>query len=505
MSQTTTRTAMSQTTAGSEGRLWIRASPRGKRSGFAVLPDGQGGRLTVTVQPKPWAPRHGQVREYEHTPGTTTHLVVHETDLAAVRTSTSAKGALAVSLADVGRSQDDLLSLTAAPQSVRLTSASPEDPFGALIDLMLLTEHGNLTTSPLSFEGALGSSLLRLLTHERLLQAVESLIFRARPRYAEHTQILTIPRGRLSERSLLLSIASGTPHVESTFDELTMDTPLLRVITSALRVVASERLPRKISVLRPGLQTRANHLLRHLSSVTPISREQAALAGDRLWLTPLDRIWEPAIDSAMPVLREQAVIPEDGAESNEAFIVHIAMEKFWEQCLELALASAFPSLAVSRDGRPGEGVMVPAPWAPKAHAGGAAGELSNDGFPDFMFRSSGRVVVADAKYKLDAGAAPGSQDAYQMFAYSHIATLNGNHSDVAVVLYPTRSGGDSRQMQLERLPSRDYPLWMVRVPFPARTDLQNRGRWSAYVARLTREVLGYSTAWTRRLDGASVA
>ena len=170
---------------------------------------------------------------------------------------------------------------------------------------------------------------------------------------------------RLSEYSLLLSLATGTPRVESTFDELTMDTPLLQVVASALRVIASERLPRKIAALRPGLQTRAVHLLRYLSGVRLVDRERALLTAEHLWLNPLDRIWEPAIYAALPVLRDRTVVPEDGSESSEALLVHVSTEKFWEQCLELALESAFTTLAVSRDAQPAEGVSVPAPWAPR--------------------------------------------------------------------------------------------------------------------------------------------
>ncbi len=34
------------TASASGSRLWVKASPRGTRSGFAVLPDGAGGRVT---------------------------------------------------------------------------------------------------------------------------------------------------------------------------------------------------------------------------------------------------------------------------------------------------------------------------------------------------------------------------------------------------------------------------------------------------------------------------
>ena len=47
------------TVISSPTRLWIKASPRGTRSGFAVLPDGAGGRVTVTVLPKPWSSKPG--------------------------------------------------------------------------------------------------------------------------------------------------------------------------------------------------------------------------------------------------------------------------------------------------------------------------------------------------------------------------------------------------------------------------------------------------------------
>jgi hypothetical protein len=484
----------------SKASLWIRASPRGTRSGFAVLPDGAGGRLTVTVLPKPWAPAAGALHEYVHAPGATTHVVMHEMELAAVSTTPSSVGALAMSLAGIGRDQADLLDLAAPPKNSVATACVGGDPFRDLIDLMLLAERGRLTDGPLTFEGAFAPSLVRLLTHERLVQAVEGLIFRARPRFAERTETLGMPRGRLGERSLLYSLATGTPRVESTFDELTMDTPLLQVVASALRVVASGRLPRKVAALRPGLQTRAVHLLRYLSGVNLVDRERAVLLAERLWLSPLDRIWEPAIAAALPVLRDRAIVPEDGAESTEAVLVHVSTEKFWEQCLELALGSVFATLAVSRDAQSGEGVSVPAPWAPRLPADGGPSEPASEAFPDFMFRSSRHVVVADAKYKLGVGSAPSSQDGYQLFAYSHLATLRGLGSDFALFLYPMRTGSRPRQVELERLRDRSYPLWLVRLPFPTRADIHSQASWSAFIARLARTVRDFSAEWAVRPD-----
>lgn len=477
--------------------LWIKASPRGTRSGFAVLPDGNGGQLTVTVLPKAWASTPAVVvREFTHIPGETTHVVVHETEQFAVRTMSAAAGALALSLTDLSRDQANLLDLAGQPNNVSADATIPGDPFGDLINLMLLAERGQLTSSKLSFEGSFAPTLLRLLTQERFLRLVESLIFRARPRYAQRTESLEMPRGRLREKSLLFSLATGTPRVESTFDELTMDTALLQVVASALRVVASDPYPRRVSALHPSLRTRAVHLLRHFSGVRLVDRERAVMTAERLWLGPLDRFWQPALDAAVPVLRNRAVVPESGGEMTEAYLVHVATEKFWEQCLQLALESTFQRVSVSRDGNPGEDVLVTAPWSVRPTLDNEASASQSASFPDFMFRSRQWTVVADAKYRL-GGVAPNSQDGYQLFAYSHLATLRGQPADVAVLLYPL-AGGQARQRELERLPDRSHSLWLCTLPFPTRHDLQSHWAWSMYVALLATSLRDLSVDWVGR-------
>ena len=139
---------------------------------------------------------------------------------------------------------------------------------------------------------------------------------------------------------------------------------------------------------------------------------------------------------------------------------------------------------------------MPAPWTPRAAAGGGQPPaLEDEVFPDFMFRSSRHVVVADAKYKLSAKNALSAQDGYQLFAYSHLATLNEQTSNMALILYPTRSGGRPRQFEFERLRERNYPLWLAHLPFPSRADIQSQGSWSAFIARLARAIGDFSTDW----------
>lgn len=474
------------TPTNSPERLWIRASPRGTRSGFAVLPDGLEGVVTVTVLPKPWAVLPDVLREFDHQPGSTTHVVLYEKETALVRTPVA--GRLALALAAFSDKHADLVELGVEPKKPKQADVSSLDPFKELIDVMLLADRSRLDSGAASFEGAFAPSLVRLLEHERFLNEVEPLLFRARPRYEERTEALGMPRGRLKEKSLLYSIATGVPVVESIFDELTMDTPLLRVVASTLRVIATDQLPPKIARLRPTTQSRATLLLRHLAAVRLVQPADALGNAERLWLGPLDRVWQPALDAALPVLRKNAVVPEDGEEQGEGLAAHISMEKFWEQCLEVALQSAFPLTAVSRDSAPGEGVDVPRPWA---HGDSESG----DAFPDFMVRVSQHVILADAKYKMNAGAVPSSQDGYQLFAYSHLATLNGQASDLALLLYPARANAVPKQVELVRVGDKAYPLWMVTLPFPTKEDVRSSSRWGAYVSSLAAALRDFSSEW----------
>jgi len=488
---------MGQATSSSYTQLFLRASPRGTRSGFAVLPDGAGGALTVTVLPKPWVQNAGALREVSHIAGSTTHVVMYETEFASLRSDASVRGAIASAVTSLATEQADLIAVVGQPSKLVPTNPVAGDPFHELIDLMLLAEKGSIDSRRTTFQGGLAPSFLRLLVQERLVEIVEGLLFRARPRYGELAEDLVTPRGRLSEKSLLMSMATSVPRVNSTFDELTMDTPILQVVATALRAIAADRLPRQIMELRPSIPSRAVQLLRYFSGVTMMERERAVLQAERLWLEPLDRAWQPAIDASIPVLRDRGILPDLAEASTDAFAVHIQMEVFWEQCLEMALRGGFPTLALSGDSAPGEGFIVPAPWGVPMDREDET-DPPAERFPDFMFQSADLVMLADAKYKLHRGTAPSSQDGYQLFAYSHLATLRGRPSDVAVILYPGQPGQEASQLELARMREQDYPLWLGTVPFPSRQDVQSQATWSAYVARLSESILGLSADWVSR-------
>jgi len=90
-----------------------------------------------------------------------------------------------------------------------------------------------------------------------------------------------------------------------------------------------------------------------------------------------------------------------------------------------------------------------------------------------------------------------TSDGYQLFAYSHLATLDGSPSDLAVLLYPTGSGGRVRQVELQRLRDRRYPLWLAHLPFPRPADLREQQNWSIYIASLAGHLRGFARDWAK--------
>jgi hypothetical protein len=480
-----------------EAGLWLRASPRGRRAGLVAVSDESGGTITVTVLPKMWADDPVSIRRLHCQAGTTSHLAAYETDYVHLTGTAQVLGAILLNLSKVGGAgQAELLVPCPPPMPEPHVAATTGDQFNSLIDLMLVAEKGGIDTSEVRYDGKLTESLMRLLAQERLLQAVEPLLFRARPTYIEHVEALSTPRGRLHDRSLLLASATGQPRIDCTFDELTMDTPLLRVMKSSLYVIATDRLPPRIAALSPRTQPRAVQLLRHLPTIQLISRESAELQADRLWLGPLERNWEPALEAAKPVLRELGIIPEDEpAESADSVAIHVFTEKFWEQTVEAILQAAFGEVSTSAGGSSGPGVTAPPPWIPADPA------AASDTYPDYMFNHGTRVILADAKYKLDA--ALGASDGYQLFAYSHLASLRASPSNLALVLYPTTPRSEPGQQRWLRLPDRNYPLWLVSLPFPARADVRSQAAWNQYIAQGASALGTLSSEWNIPSAGTS--
>jgi hypothetical protein len=153
--------------------------------------DGFDGSIAVTILPKMWRAGGQVVRRYSCQVGETTHVVAHEGDFIQLTGAADLLGSLALNLAQLtGIAESELIAACSAPKRQGNTSiADIGDPFNALIDLMLIADKGGIDPSDETYDGLLIASLVRIIEQEQLLREIEPLLFRARPRYIERTEL----------------------------------------------------------------------------------------------------------------------------------------------------------------------------------------------------------------------------------------------------------------------------------------------------------------------------
>lgn len=465
------------------GVVAFRASPRGSRAGFVVIPDGTAGALTITVLPKPWNTderRHLLIPE--HVPGTSTHVTLFEGESAEVASSARVVSALTQGVLNIGDrdGRKDLLQLVRARGSGVTPPPASADSFESVISLMLLAKRQRTALEDHQYRGAAAESLLKVVEQRLFVDEVRRVIGRARPGYLERVDRLSSPRGALSGTGLALALLTGTPEVECRFDEQTTDTPVLRIVLAGLRTVATDHAPAALAHLAAPVRSQAVALARRLNSVTVLERERALLAARQLALHKLERPWARAVEQAVQVLSRTSVVPMDGnTGTKRAVAIHLSMEKWWEQCL----LGALQHVADPRTTHPQ--APVGSPWAPASGT-----PKPKDRSADFIFVLDGRCFLADAKYKVDETAL-GASDGDQMFAYSHTAAMPGSDvlTDAGAVFYaqPVRGKVRSREVLIRTTEPR-YELQLLDLPFPSPTDVKTDAAWRVYLASLAEQI-----------------
>jgi 5-methylcytosine-specific restriction endonuclease McrBC regulatory subunit McrC len=217
------------------------------------------------------------------------------------------------------------------------------------------------------------------------------------------------------------------------------------------------------------------HLRRELHQLPSFPWAKAALEAGRLSRRPLPRalrVWQPALQVARAILRDETVRPV----ASEAGVVAqhwwLDTSKLWEAILRQALGEQVKQ-AASDAGAPRK-----TPWA----------DLGNTKQPDLILElEGGRCVVADAKYKRLANASLSAADQYQIFTYSHITWLDQPPTE-AWILYPCppeaylppqKEDAHARYPHAEAR-TEGFKLWIKPVPFPTRKQLDPPA-WDAYI------------------------
>jgi McrBC 5-methylcytosine restriction system component len=462
--------------------LRVQVAPDGRTSGFGYFrPDGA--ELTVTVTPKLWGTGQPVLRTVTWDGRSPVQVHVHESDQIRFVGSRAALARLALALSAAGPQDAPLLRIVPPAVAVPPDAGRPAG-LAALLDLFELADRSRARLAPdLLAAEPLHHPVLRALTHRRFVSAVEPQLARVRPRYREVVETLAAPRGRFLDRSLAEATVTRVPALACRYDDHTVDSPLLQVIVAALRVVATAAPVRHGSDLTEASRQRAAGLVRHLATVTVLPRAGALRLSGLVRLSALERSWSDALLLARQVLADTTQAPTGTGPPAPALCLTVPTAKLWEQVLAQVLRGVYGDVRISADNATAPGVHAPPPWA--ADSGPGPGGR----YPDFMAVLDGTPHCLDAKYSW-FGTGPAVSDADQMFAYSHLATLDGRPVGLCALLYPTAPGTAVSLVQtLRRLPGRDLPLLVIQLPFPA--PGQARGpAWERYVGQLSVQLRG---------------
>lgn len=459
----------------------LQASPQQRRCGVVVRSAGSL-RLNAVVLPKPW--RVGEQWDRSGAfeldwPGASLDIVLHEGDSAVITClgeDASIKASLLFALArrpsepDGG---DTLFRLTSSVRTKLPAEPVREGAVRAIVDLFRLCEIAEFDP----FDQDAGALDLLPVQHEwllvmlegRFLRNLQSVLVQARKGYTEHREYLSTLRGRLRLPSLAVALESGTPRVECEYGELEYDTPLLRTLATCLKAIASRPLTADQGLRRKMEFNRnwAINLQRRMRHVPVVPAAVALLHARRARLSRLDEAWRPALNLAVPVLLRQASAGQESgsgfhgadallaAGSDASVRIEIPTAVVWEGLVRRCVTGRFS----------GATMECHPPWA----------GMVKPPRPDIVVTTEDGPLVVDAKYKAFP-AEPTAQDAYQMFAYSHLIFGDGGHSGVQeLVLAYVADRRERLQWTMQRNPdaaARRRPrLRGVGLPWPSRHNL----------------------------------
>lgn len=289
--------------------------------------------------------------------------------------------------------------------------------------------------------------------------------------YVETTEMLPLIRGRLTARGMTTLAYSGVPLAECTYDDFTPGVLLFRVIVTALdRVASGAAFPSLLTdALRPlcGRALVLRHTLAHIPSLPAAT---AAFEARRCRLGPLLRAWQPVLDVARLLLREDPLelSPAEGAASAHTWVVETP--KVWEGILASLAEGAL------EDDQSG----IPPPWSE-----GVKTRV------DLRLIRNSVTYLVDAKYKEagDKKPSPSISDLYQMFAYTHLAS--GCASVRAALVYPALPGAEPgewiRRRREPEANANGVTLRLGRVVFPSREACETDDTWERYRASAQRQ------------------
>lgn len=317
-------------------------------------------------------------------------------------------------------------------------------------------------------------SLLAPLVKREYVRRVARVIHHARPGYTRVTRGSRFIRGSMNIASAAIALQGGRDTVVCTYDAFGLDTPLLRVIASALRVVAEGDATGDLPTA-PEAIADARWLLNKLAAVQYLPRVAAARLGRSLLprLPRLDSAWLQAMRLACLVLDatgiEPITGPEDSAigwhdEQAPCYVFDVNTASLWEWMVR----KAWPSCTDCKKGARRWA------WRPKDKQRGMQVDID-----------TGHGEIADAKYK-DWQPIPPAADKRQAFTYSHLyKATRVLWVYAAPCASPCHSGNTLIRRGSRRKP---VTLQSIAAAFPSPEDAEDDDSWHTYVGELSAQL-----------------
>ncbi len=328
--------------------------------------------------------------------------------------------------------------------------------------------------------GTADNRVLELLRAWQFVQFVKARVRQVRHGYREEEDWLWTPRGRLLTEGLVRMEASGEPRALCRYDEFTPSTPLFRLVVTALERLAGAGAAQGAlarTKLGEAIREEASRLRHALAFIPSAPAAQAVSAMRHARLGRLLRTWEPARAQAIEILERRSpdMAPRVG-ESDASLVWSVDMSKVWERLLADAVGAIAGNVAVP-GGKRGLPVDCPEPWK----------GIGTSKSPDMVTVFKGVGWVLDAKYKPAewSGGSPviGQGDQYQLFAYSHLASIGGAPVGRLAILRPVHTGGQVRTLKEPAArnsatigPARPT-LSVADLPFPSRDAIPDDARF----------------------------
>jgi len=463
------------TSDSARGELWIGASDRGKCSGLASIAT-TAARLNIIILPKVWRESSAVLHHLEWDGTSDDTILVHELDAIKVVGPRSAVAEISLG---IGSLDDDveapLLTIRSRPKKL-LTEANAversthEAGFAALLDLLKISDRVAALYRPSISSANQTHSDELVLTADAFLADVEAKLGSARPRYQQRDEVLTAVRGRVDDRSMARAVFEGSPFVLCHFDDLTMDTALLRVVLAAAKVAAGLQIRPPLDRLPLRVNDRGVSIARQLSAVSSISPAAALRLGRVIRLSRLESPWQKALDRAVELLSQAASLPTRAGDVDSGFVLRVDTNKLWEDLVFGLLAAVATDAQKNNDNSLAEGVAVREPWTRESKS-------PRDRYPDFLASFDRATLVVDAKYK--SARSLSSADADQLFAYSHLSSLRNVPVTHVALVYPstTKPGPISF---LQRAPAKDMSLAPIEIAFPPARAARTNQAWRRY-------------------------